>query len=304
MLFSIQKRLPPVANSGFKNDNPAMKRTSLLAVVITLAAASALLADPPALSPPPSSTTAVAALAASTRHGEWVDVPEPGSDLKIHTWVVYPERADKAPVVIVIHEIFGMSDWVRSLTDALAAQGFLAVAPDLLSGKGPNGGGTESLGDQSHISDAIRKLTVDEDTRMLNAVRDYALAQPSASDKFGCIGFCWGGGTSFSYATQQPKLTAAVVCYGTPPPPAALANIACPILGLYGGADGRISLTVPTTIKTMADLKKSYDPHVYDNAGHGFFRQQTGRDGANLNAATKGWAEAIAFLKKNLEKQS
>jgi carboxymethylenebutenolidase len=277
-----------------------MRTTSLLAAALVLVSTMVLLADPPAVKIPPSGEAPLDALKASTRHGEWVEIPLPGSDVKIQTWVVYPERPDKAPVVLVIHEIFGMSDWVRAVTDQLAAEGFIAVAPDFLSGKGPNGGGTDTLGDQ--VGRTIMKLTVDEDTRILNAVRDYALALPSATDKSGCIGFCWGGGTSFSYATQQPKLNAAVVCYGTPPPAEAMANITCPILGLYGGADNRVTSTVEPTKKLMADLNKPYDPHVYDNAGHGFFRQQAGRDGANLNAATKGWAEAIAFLKKNLEK--
>jgi carboxymethylenebutenolidase len=282
-----------------------MTRSILLAAMTLLAGVLPALADAPTTAPalagPPSATTAVQALKDSTRHGEWVDVPLPGSDVKIHTWVVYPERSDKAPVVLVIHEIFGMSDWVRATTDALAGEGFIAVAPDFLSGKGPNGGGTESLGDQ--VGRNIMKLTVDENTAILNAVRDYALAQPSASDKCGCIGFCWGGGTSFSYATQQPKLNAAVVCYGTPPPVDAMANIACPVLGLYGGADFRVSSTVPATTKAMADLNKSYSSHIYDNAGHGFFRQQSGRGGSNLAAAQQGWNEAIAFLKKNLESQ-
>jgi carboxymethylenebutenolidase len=284
-----------------------MKRTSLLAAALVLVGNLVLLAaDPPAVKIPPAEAASLDALKASTRHGEWADISQPGSDVKIHTWVVYPERSDKAPVVIVIHEIFGMSDWVRATTDQLAAEGFIAVAPDFLSGKGPNGGGTDELinapgGNQ--VGQTIMKLTVDEDTKILNAARDYALALPSATDKCGCIGFCWGGGTSFSYATKQPKLNAAVVCYGTPPPREALADITCPILGLYGGADNRVTSTVDPTTKTMAELKKSYDPHVYDNAGHGFFRQQTGRDGANLKAATAGWAEAIAFLKKNLEKK-
>jgi carboxymethylenebutenolidase len=278
-----------------------MMRTILLVAAIILRTFSTgLAADAPDVKTPPSAATAAAALANSPRHGEWVQVPLPGSDVKIDTWVVYPERPDKAPVVLVIHEIFGMSDWVRAAADELAAEGFIAVAPDFLSGKGPGGGGTESLGDQ--VGRTIMMLTVDDDTRILNAVRDYALALPSATDKCGCIGFCWGGGTSFSYATQQPKLNAAVVCYGPPPPAAAMADIACPVLGLYGGDDARITSTVEATTRTMADLKKSYEPHVFDGAGHAFFRQQDAHEGANLQAARQGWDLAIAFLKANLEK--
>jgi carboxymethylenebutenolidase len=124
---------------------------------------------------------------------------------------------------------------------------------------------------------------------------------PSAIDKVATIGFCWGGGASFAYAAHQPTLKAAVVCYGTPPARSAMEKIGCPVLGLYGGDDARITSTVEATTKAMADLHKSYTPHVYEGAGHGFMRQQSGRDGANLKAAEQGWGEAVAFLKANLE---
>jgi carboxymethylenebutenolidase len=247
---------------------------------------------------PPSSTTASDALKSSPRHGEWVDVPLAGSDVKIRTWVVYPERSDKAPVVLVIHEIFGMSDWVRSVADQLAAEGYIAVAPDMLSGMGPNGGGTDTLGDK--VGQNIRKLTQDDEVERLDAVRNYALGLPSAKNESASIGFCWGGGVSFTYATRQPKLNGAIVFYGTPPKKEAIANIACPVLGLYGGDDGRISLTVDDTKKAMSDANKSYDPHIYLGAGHGFLRQQDARNGANLKASQQGWAETITFLKKYL----
>jgi carboxymethylenebutenolidase len=249
---------------------------------------------------PPEEKGAPDALKQSPRHGEWVDIALPNADTDLHTWVVYPERKEKAPVVIVIHEIFGMTDWVRSVADQLAADGFIAVAPDLLSGKGANGGGTESFKGDA-VRDAIRKLTADEQTAILNAVRDRALTFPAASGKSATIGFCWGGSASFTYATRQPKLNAAVVYYGTPPSNDALTNVACPILGLYGQDDARVTSTVEATTKAMAELKKSYEPHVFDNAGHGFLRQQSGKDGANLKASQQAWPETVAFLKKNLE---
>jgi carboxymethylenebutenolidase len=270
-----------------------MRKTALIGWILLFLASGACFAQIPA-----SGTTAKDALKASPRHGEWVDVPLPGGDVKIHTWVVYPERADKAPVVLVIHEIFGMSDWVRGVADQLAAEGFIAVAPDMISGFGPDSGGTESLGDG--VGNAIRKLTLDEDAKRLNAVRDYAIALPAATDQTACIGFCWGGGVSFGYATMQPKLAAAVVYYGTPPRKEAMEKIACPVFGFYGKDDARITLTVPNTIQEMNDLKKSYEAHIYDGAGHGFLRQQEGRNGANLKASQDAWAKTIAFLKKNL----
>ena len=247
---------------------------------------------------PPSADTAAAALKSSPRHGEWVDVPM--GDVKIKTWVVYPEVKDKAPVVIVIYEIFGMSDWVRSVADELAAEGFIAVAPDLLSGLGPNGGGTEELGDK--VGETIRNLTPEDQAKRIDAVRDWALQQPSASDKTATVGFCWGGGASFGYATHQPKLNACVVYYGTPPRDKdAMAKIPCPVLGCYGGNDNRVSSTVPDTKLKMAELKKDYDPHIFDGAGHGFLRQQSGQNGANLKATQQAWALTIEFLNKNLK---
>ena len=249
---------------------------------------------------PASAETAPQALKASPRHGEWADVPLPGGKSKIRTWVVHPERKDKAPVVIVIHEIFGLTDWVRAVADQLAADGFIAVAPDLLSGRGPGGGGTESFASDS-VRGAIGKLTPDEVTERLNAVRGYALALPAAGAKTATIGFCWGGTASFTYATRQPKLNAAVVYYGTAPTDKeALAKIECPVLGLYGKDDARVTSTVPGTATATGELKKSFTYQIYEGAGHGFLRQQSGRDGANQKAAQQAWAETITFLRKNL----
>jgi carboxymethylenebutenolidase len=288
-----------LVNCRSHQDNRGMTRKLLFMAAMLLGLVSTALAEGPSTQPaiPASGTTAKDALTASPRHGEWVDVPM--GDVKIRTWVVYPERKDKAPVVLVIHEIFGMSDWVQAVADQLGAEGYIAVAPDMLSGLGPDGGGTESLGD--HVGENIRKLTLDDQVKRLDAVRDYAIALPSATDKTATIGFCWGGGVSFAYATRQPKLDAAVVFYGTPPKKDALANIPCPILGCYGGDDARVTSTVDDTVKLMADLKKQYDPHIFDGAGHGFLRQQQGRNGANLKASQQAWAQTVEFLKKNLE---
>jgi carboxymethylenebutenolidase len=246
---------------------------------------------------PASAETAQKVLADSPRHGEWVDVALPGSDVKLHTWIVYPERKDKAPVVLVIHEIFGMTDWVRAVADQLAADGFIAVAPDLLSGYGPNGGGTDSLG--QNVRQTIGKVDAAEQAKRLDAVRDYAIALPAASGKSATIGFCWGGSASFAYAAHQPGLNAAVVYYGTAPKE--LDKIDCPVLGMYGGNDARVTQTVEPTKKAMADAKKSYTAHVFDGAGHGFLRQQSGQDRANQKAAEQAWPETVSFLKKNLE---
>ncbi|HWB20109.1 MAG TPA: dienelactone hydrolase family protein [Phycisphaerales bacterium] len=269
--------------------------------------------DKPAVALPPDAEHAEATIAKSPRHGEWMDIDLPAVDGKpaahpLHTYVVYPERKDNAPVVLVIHEIFGMTDWVRAVADQLAAEGFIAVAPDLLSGMAPNGGGTEALGDKA--TDVIRKLSPAEAADRLDAALEYALKFPSASGKCACIGFCWGGGTSFMYATHQKKLSAAAVYYGTPPSKpdgtidvAAIANINCPVLGLYGGDDSRITSTVENTKSVMAAKSKKYIVRIFDGAGHGFLRQSdpVARDGKNHEAAQAAWEETISFFKRNLE---
>lgn len=248
---------------------------------------------------PPEADQVKGALAKSPRHGEWADVKLPDGG-KILTWVVYPEKKDKAGIVLVIHEIFGLTDWVRGVADQLAKEGFIALAPDLLSGMGPNGGGTESLGDD--VTKTIRTLTPEMVAARLNAVRDYALKLPAANGRSGSVGFCWGGSSSFAYAVAQPKLDAAVVYYGTSPSePAALAKIAAPILGLYGGDDARVNATIPAAEAEMKKLGKKFTPMIFDGAGHGFLRQQSGRDGANMKASEKAWAATLAFLRENLK---
>ncbi len=242
---------------------------------------------------------ATAALGASPRHGEWVDVPGPDG-AKLLSFVVYPERKEKAGVVIVIHEIFGLTDWVRGVADQLAANGFIAIAPDLLSGKAPNGGGTKELGEEART--VIRSLTPDEVAARLNAVRAWALALPAANGKAGTVGFCWGGSASFAYATAQPSLNAAVVYYGTSPQdPAAYERISAPVLGLYGSNDARVNATIPTATDHTTRLGKSFTSNVYDGAGHGFLRQQTGAEGANQKAAEQAWPATLAFFRQHLE---
>src|SRR5690349_837788 len=215
-------------------------------------------------------------LAKSPRHQEWVKVKN--GNREVNSFVVYPETKNKATAVVVIHEIFGMSDWVQSLTDQLAEAGYIAIAPDLLSGMGPNGGGTSSL-DRNGVGQAISKLPPDQITGDLNAVADYVSKLPSANGKVVVTGYCWGGGQSFRYATNNPKLKAAFVFYGPPPgaadgtpDKAALAKITAPVYGFYAGNDARIDATLPATVDAMKELKKTFEPVTYEGAGHGFMR--------------------------------
>ncbi len=293
---------------------------TLAAVVLTLApaawaqspspkpAASAPAAPAAAAAPtaprdeslPASEETAKAALEKSPRHGEYVDVKGPDGT-PIRTWVVYPERKDKAGVVLVIHEIFGLSDWIRAVADQLAREGFIAVAPDLLSGHGPGGGGTESAASRDDVVALVRKVTPEEAAGRLDAVRAYAIKLPAASGKSGTIGFCWGGSRSFAYAVTQPALDAAVVYYGTSPEAADLARVKAPVLGNYAGDDERVNATVGPAEAEMKKLGKPYEPHTYAGAGHGFLRAQSGRDGANLKATQEAWPRTVAFLRERLK---
>ena len=285
-----------------------MKKTLLILAVALVACRNGTPQQPPATAPaapgaasalPPDGDRAKDALARSPRHGEWIDV-NTLDGTKLVTWVVYPERKEKAGGVIVIHEVFGLTDWVRGVADQLAQEGFIALAPDLLSGLGPNGGGTASLGED--VTKTIRTLKPEQVASRLDAVSSHALALPAANGKVGVLGFCWGGAASFNYAAAQPKLDAAVVYYGAAPSDAAVyPKIVAPILGHYGEDDARVNATIPTAQAAMTKLGKSYTARVYDGAGHAFLRQQTGRDGANLKASEQAWPATVQFLRERLQ---
>src|SRR6266850_2752340 len=247
---------------------------------------------------PPGENEAKAWLEKSPRHGEFVDITVPGAKVPLKSWIVYPESKDKAPVVVVIHEIYGLSDWIRSVTDQLAADGFIAIAPDLISGMGPNGGGTDSLASRDDVVKLIRGLKDAQVVADLNAVREYGIKLPAANGKTASIGFCWGGMQSFTYSTAQPELGAAIVYYGTSPSnPADYEKIKAAVQGHYGGNDARVNATIPTAEENMKKLGKIYEPHIYEGAGHGFLRAQD--NPSNAKAAKEAWPLTIAFLKEH-----
>jgi carboxymethylenebutenolidase len=241
-----------------------------------------------------------AQLESSSRHVDWIDVKASNGGKPIRSFVVYPERKDKAPVVIVIQEIFGLTDWIRGVADQLAKEGFIAIAPDFMSGLGPNGGDSRELGEQGSTQ-AIGKLTDDDKVRILNDVRAYAMTIPSANGKLGVVGFCWGGGTAFLYARRQPALNASASYYGPIPADADFSSTKAPVLGLYGGNDNRVNAGIDGAKAGMAKAGATYDPHIFDGAGHGFLRQQTSgpNAAANLKATEEAWPLTIEFLKKH-----
>jgi carboxymethylenebutenolidase len=334
---------------------------------------------------------AKANLAKSPRHGEFVTINEPGGR-QLQAWVVYPEVKDKAPVVVMIHEIFGLSDWAREMADELAGAGYIVVEPDLLSGFGPpkamaemrgNGstpvaygcdpmdcaprqtptqswhtheavaqvnaamagtqsnahqvvttsyepqnqppqqfhmdhsimsdaqvqqggmpyvparpGGTSAFPDQGSVTKAVSSLPDAQVLADLDAAADYGKKLPAASGKLFVVGFCWGGGKSFLFATHRHDLSAAFVFYGPPPAEDLMKNITAPVYGFYAGNDARITATVPKTQEEMKALGKTYEPVVYDGAGHGFMRAGEAPDASPANAAARqaGFKRMVALM--------
>ena len=233
----------------------------------------------------------------SPRHGEWVSIKH--GDRTVQAFVVYPEVKEKAPVVLVIHEIFGLSDWARSMADDLAAAGYIAIAPDLLSGFGPNGGGSSAFPDQDATVKAVSGLNPDTVTADLDAAADYAKKLPASNGKLAVTGFCWGGGKSFAFATHRKDLNAAFVFYGPGPDAAAIASIHAPVYGFYAGNDSRIGATVPGTAEAMKAAGKKYEPVTYDGAGHGFMRAGEAPDASpeNKKAREEGFKRLNILLK-------
>jgi carboxymethylenebutenolidase len=232
----------------------------------------------------------------SPRHGEWVEYKS--GDRTLKAFVVYPERKEKAPVVLVIHEIFGLTDWVRGVCDQLAENGVIAIAPDLLSG--------QTFADPDGAMKAISELPKEQVKADLNATADYALTKiPAANGKLAVCGFCWGGGWTFSYAGMNPKLAAAYSFYGpTEDDPTLVKNIACPVYGFYGENDARVDATIPKGEEMMKAAGKKYEPVIYKGAGHGFMRDGEAPQSsdpnheANIKARNDAWARWKTLLKQ------
>jgi carboxymethylenebutenolidase len=243
---------------------------------------------------------AKARLEKSPRHLEWVKVKH--GSREVNCFIAFPEVKEKATAVVVIHEIFGLSDWVRGVTDQLAEAGYIAIAPDLLSGAAPGGGGTAELGGGDKVRKAIASLPPDQITADLNAVAEYVAKLPACNGKVAVGGFCWGGGQTFRYATNNKNIKAAFVFYGTGPTNSAeIARINCPVYGFYGGNDARVNATIGKSAEQMKDAGKTYEPVTYEGAGHGFMRAGEAADASAANkkgrdAAWKRWKELLAKL--------
>ncbi len=246
----------------------------------------------------PGALEAAARLQASPRHAEWTMIPlEAGSKDSIAAFVVYPERRQNAPVVVVVHEIFGLSTWVRAVADRLAADGFIAIAPDLLSIE--RGGATTDSLPYDQARAMIRNVSTDKMNAMVAAAGRYGMALPAATKKYGVVGYCWGGSASFNHAILGATgMSAAVVYYGSSPEPVEIAKGKVPVLGLYGENDQRVNATIARADSTMKATGVPFEQRVYPGARHGFLRAQ--EDTLNFAASKKAWPETIAWFRKYL----
>jgi carboxymethylenebutenolidase len=234
------------------------------------------------------------------RHLEWVTVKHDNREVKC--FIGFPQVKEQATAVIVIHEIFGLSDWVRGVVDQLAEAGYIAIAPDLLSGMGPNGGGSDSFSPDA-VRGKIQGLSATQVNADLDSVAAYVAKLPACNGKIAVGGFCWGGGKTFSYAAHNPEIKAGLVFYGPAPSADDMANIKAPIYGFYGGNDARISAAVPQVTEQMKSAGKRYDPVIYENAGHGFMRlgedpgdaEKPNHD-ANVKAREESWKRVKEIL--------
>jgi carboxymethylenebutenolidase len=271
----------------------------LLAAVAACASAPPVDGHPAAGSELPADGAGAAArLAASPRHGEWAMVGVPGHD-SVRVWIVYPERADPAPVVVVIHEIFGLSHWIRAVADQLAAEGFIGVAPDLLTSRRlPTG--ADGAPDADAARAAIRTLSPEEIHAGIAAAARHAMALPAALPRYAVIGFCWGGTEAFAHAARSPGPAAAVPFYGSSPAAGVLERIEVPVLGLYGENDARVNVTIAPADSLLRARGQRFEHRVYPAAGHGFLRAQQGMEGANLAATREAWPLTVHFLRETL----
>ncbi len=235
----------------------------------------------------------------SPRHQEWVAIKH--GERTVHAFLVFPEVKNKALAVVVIHENRGLTDWVRSVADQLAEAGYIAIAPDLLSGMAPQGGKTSDFPSGDAAREAISNLPAEQVTADLNAVADYVAKLPAANGKVVVAGFCWGGRQSFRFATNRADLKAAFIFYGTGPETAEeMARIKCPTYGFYGGNDARVNETIPQTVELVTAAKKSFEPMTYEGAGHGFMRagEEANASEANKKARDEAWVRWKALLEK------
>lgn len=242
---------------------------------------------------------ALSILEKSPRHLEWVTIKHGDRDVK--AYIGFPEVKEKATVIVLIHEIHGLTDWVRSMVDQFAEAGYIAIAPDLLSGSAPGGGGTAEMPTNDAANKAIGQLNPDQITADLQAVVAHVAKLPGSNGKVVVGGFCWGGRQTFRFATNNSAIKAGLVFYGdAPTDETAIAKITSPIHGFYGGNDARINGGLPKITEQMKAAGKPYEPIVYEGAGHGYMRsgQQPEATPANKKARDDSWKRIKEIMAK------
>jgi carboxymethylenebutenolidase len=235
----------------------------------------------------------------SPRHLEWVTLEHDGREVKC--FIGFPEVKSKATAIVLIHEIFGLTDWVRGMVDQFAEAGYIAIAPDFLSGAGPGGGGTDSFGANDNVRGKIQGLPDSQVMADIKAAADYVAKLPANNGTVAVGGFCWGGGKTFNYAATGASFGAGLVFYGSAVPPEKMSAIKAPIHGFYGGNDARITAAVPDVTAQMKAAGKKFEPVVYEGAGHGFMRaaeDPLNSNEANKKARDESWKRIKEILSK------
>lgn len=238
-------------------------------------------------------------LSQSPRHHEWVTLSH--GEREFETFIVYPENKEKSKAVLVLHENRGLNDWARLFTDKLAGEGYLVIAPDLISNTVEGKKRTTDFENSDAARKAVYALDDQQVTADLNAAYEYIINDTASSGEVAVVGFCWGGSQTFRYATNNPEIATAHVFYGTAPKEASeISRISAPVYGYYGGKDNRVNSTIDQTEQLMEQAGKTYEYEIYENAGHAFMRSghQPDADEANKKAHDMAWERLLKLLEE------
>jgi carboxymethylenebutenolidase len=227
----------------------------------------------------------------SPRRHEWASVKYGARS--VESFVAYPQSREKAPAVVIVHDVIAMAPWVENVADRFAEAGYLAIAPDMLSGRSAEE--RQAIQSEGKTVGPARRLPLDQVARDLNALADYALKLPACNGKVCVVGFSWGGDQAFRFATTRKDLAAAFVFYGVCPEPENIPNIQAAVYGFYAGNDTRVGATIPATREQMKAAGKFYETAIYDGASHGFM--QSGARPNAPEADKKAWDAAWIKLK-------
>ena len=221
----------------------------------------------------------------------------PGPDGEIGAYVARPREGGPAPAVVVVHENKGLVPYITDVARRLAAAGYVAVAPDLLSRLG----GTASFQTPADVTAALATIDAADVVADVRATLDWAAGQADVqSDRLGILGFCYGGGVAWRVLTQEPRLTAGIPFYGPTPDLAAVPGIRAPVLAVYGGTDQRITSMLPAIREAMEQHGKTFEPVVLEGAGHAF-HNDTNPDRYHPEAAREAEDAAVGWLDRWLK---